>query len=475
MCGIVGFISGKSLGASDSDCKAFYNLLLADTVRGEDGTGMYWQDDQGKNWYYKDVGPAAQVVTRATVKKFLDDSRFAVGHNRAATLGELDKEHTHPFVYENVTGVHNGTVNGWRELGAKEAKMDSMAIFECLDGTDPDAEETSKLIAKIGGGAYSLVWHDKRIDALRFARNAQRPMNFIETLDGSLWFGSELRMLEWVLDRNNQRFSRSFALDTNTLVTIPVNGGDIHTLGYTPDYGTTSTSKWGSYGSIGSSWDDDWDELGWGYSPRGTTSYNYAKRKIVVSDLLRIESELPRTISARSKDNIANAVRMMLGKTGEKSLHMPMWRYLDEYMRAKVEGATNGPNVVRVTVGVCKIAETAMYGYLIVDGAHVPVVMTGNAPAVVKDKIASIIASGNVAECPEVVVHGINLYHHADIAYRAGPVICDPDTIKVGPSLRGTRSDSNLLAFFGESHPEIVCENAAPDWEQWASMQGGLM
>lgn len=265
MCGLVGFISSKHYGAGTNDAKTFWNLLLADTVRGVDGTGMYWQDDDGKQWYYKDAVPAAQGFTRYAVDDFIDSARFAVGHNRAATLGSIDKDHTHPFVFENVIGAHNGTIQDWKKLGdVKTSTMDSMAVFELLDRIDPNnTTEVTELLADIGSGAYTLVWHDNRINKLCFARNNQRPMHMVLTTGGDLWFGSELRMLQWCLHRNDIKMKTSWGLDATTLLRIDVTGKEApESHRYTANYG----SSWGNsaYGTGGSNY---W--TGYGYSGAG--------------------------------------------------------------------------------------------------------------------------------------------------------------------------------------------------------------
>jgi predicted glutamine amidotransferase len=484
MCGIVGFVSTKGLGASTSDVKAFYNLLLADTARGADGTGMYWQDDKGKMWYYKDVGPASSVVTRGDVEKFLDDARFAVGHNRAATLGAVDKDTTHPFTYEHVIGVHNGTVAGWKSLGAKEATMDSMAIFELLNEVDDDDTSITDFLAKLGSGAYSLVWHDKRSDVLRFARNSQRPMCMVLAKNGDLWFGSERRMLEWALDRNSIKMDKSWSLDTNCLFTLPLDGKAAPSAyHYTPEYTSTYTSGYASgrtWPMYGGGYDDTFEDA-WFTPTQAAVNRHYspstvtAPRKVMVSgDLSSVDRELPFNLSARSKLEISKTLRIMLGLKPGQVMSRTAGHYLDQYLSESVEGATSDRGTVRCPVEVCAVHDNSMLGFMVVDGAYVPVILTGHCTPDVKAKIMKIIDDGYSAKCPGVMVYGLNLYHHADIAYRAGPAVCGADAVSEGRRLNVTDSTS-LKSFFGTSHPDAACLLGDPDWEMWGRMQGGLL
>lgn len=485
MCGIVGFISNKTYGPGVSDAKAFYNLLLADTVRGGDGTGMFWIDDKDKPWYYKDVGPAASVVDRSTVEKFLDDARFAVGHNRAATLGALDKDNTHPFVYDHVLGVHNGTVSGWASLGATEATMDSMAIYECLNNTESDEEAVTEFLAKING-AYALVWYDRRIKSLRFARNSQRPMNLILTKAGDLWFGSELRMLEWCLDRNSIKMAKSWSLDTNCLVTVPVHGGELSSFDYLPSYSSsgnywTGGTSYPTYGGYDNTYEDAWwkDSDSYGNWRNGgyTTTSNYVRaipRKIDVTSLLSVERELPDGMNKHSRDSVAKAIRLMLGREQGDVLSRRMDEYIGDFLLDSVPGAVADRSMIRVPAYVVKInSKQEMLGYLEVDGAKVPLIMNGHCVGTVLDAIKDILDGGHVAEVPNVLVYGLTLYHQADVAYRAGPATCKPEDIKPGPEFKS--GDIDLRVFFGGGHPESIKDNGACDWNMWGNLQGGLI
>ena len=243
MCGIIGVFSTANWGLHDDEFKTFYNLLVADSARGEDGTGVYWKDAlDDKRWFFKQADPTHKAIGKQALYDMISDAKFVVGHNRAATLGSIDTEHTHPFNHGSVLGVHNGTVHGWDKLGlTDDALMDSDAIIKALGEADPDPEAVDEVLKKISTGAYALVWHDDRVDELRIVRNSQRPM-FIVSTDRAVWFGSELRMVEWALYRNTEPPRTSFKLDTHTLLRIPSEGGAIVSpMTQTSVYQTTST------------------------------------------------------------------------------------------------------------------------------------------------------------------------------------------------------------------------------------------
>lgn len=267
MCGIVGGIATGSKGL-DSDSKIVRDLMTANTVRGFDGAGVFWANDKYLEtpYYLKTTEHGSTLCDGCYIEwgNNVEGSRFFVGHNRAATLGNLDVESTHPFVQSNLIGVHNGTIQSWRsKFPGVKADMDSAALYEYLSKQDQTTEATLKVLSSIGSEAYALVWYDMVTKRLNFARNYHRPLWFARGYD-MLWFASELPMLEWILGRHKRTVISTFELDTHKLVSIPVSGeGEIEVSEYKPDTNTYrggwSTGSWKG-GNHQSPWDDPWDD-----------------------------------------------------------------------------------------------------------------------------------------------------------------------------------------------------------------------
>lgn len=238
MCGIVGFINKRYTGAGGEGV-VLRDLLTAGTVRGHDGTGVFTAEYNAldKPTYMKTTLKGAELLAdRSDWSDFGKDARFVVGHNRAATSGKLDESCTHPFVFEHVVGVHNGTVHGWRSIFPKTAaNMDSEAIYEAMDAVEPDAKSITKVLASLKSEAYALVWYDVRTKQLHFARNSQRPLCFAQS-DGNVWFASERLMLAWILDRNKVTVTHRSELATHTLLSLSMDASqETSIVGYTPD------------------------------------------------------------------------------------------------------------------------------------------------------------------------------------------------------------------------------------------------
>jgi hypothetical protein len=143
---------------------------------------------------------------------------------------------------------------------------DSAALYSSLSQIGAGDDDVVRFLEEISYGAYALVWYDARAQEIRFARNDERPLHFVNTSDGLFW-ASERRMLEFVLANPKLSItpeSEAFQLAEHKLVSIPV-GADSETearvAGYTPrtyvtttSYGSGSSGYGNSYGGYGHSY-----------------------------------------------------------------------------------------------------------------------------------------------------------------------------------------------------------------------------
>ena len=203
MCGIVG-AAGHLLAR---DLTIFKQLLAADTFRGVHSTGVANIPINKK--MEPDIGKACVEGWEATNYKPIDSvirttAHALIGHNRHATRGGVNRANAHPFFVEDqIVGCHNGTL----DLHGSGKFMDDVHDF----GTDSEAALTA--IARMGAkealesfiGAWAFVWYDYESNTLNFTRNSQRPLTLAYKPDtfSELFWASERKMLEWILDRNN--------------------------------------------------------------------------------------------------------------------------------------------------------------------------------------------------------------------------------------------------------------------------------
>lgn len=187
MCGIVG-VSGNLYA---KHAKVFRDMLCFDYIRGVDSTGVAVVPmtlgaepivekelgHPGNLWDWNQSQIFDERGLCSTVK------RVMIGHNRHATLGRVNVDNAHPFTYDHITGVHNGSLRDWSDLeGYAENEVDSKSIFQTIAAKGIDH------CWKNFVGAAALVWWDNKEGTLNLIRNAERPLWMCYNKDGNVLF-----------------------------------------------------------------------------------------------------------------------------------------------------------------------------------------------------------------------------------------------------------------------------------------------
>jgi hypothetical protein len=201
-------------------------MMIGNALRGTDGSGVIKVYADGQSDWRKQVGYPYHLWES---KSFMDwwkdyekaDVRFLIGHCRWGTKGLTTVDNAHPFTEGKITLVHNGTLSKFSDLpDFKDYDVDSQAIAHSID-----VQGIQKTVDGMDG-AYSLVYYDDKEQTVNFIRNFERPM-FIGMDDymGRVYFSSEKKMLEWILDRNNINAPKDGfrEVPTNTLVTFKLD------------------------------------------------------------------------------------------------------------------------------------------------------------------------------------------------------------------------------------------------------------
>lgn len=209
MCGLVGMAGNLNTTHS----KMFRDMLIFDQVRGLDSTGIA----------VVGMAPGAKPVVEKAVgtpnnlweygdSKLLDLKgvlkacpKVVIGHNRAATIGSVTVENAHPFEFEHIVGVHNGSLTYYDDLeGAKKHDVDSKAIYDTI--SQKGIDHTWKSFY----GAAALVWWDSKEETLNIIRNSQRPLHVAQSESGdAIFWASEMWMIMVAADRHNIRLKKN--------------------------------------------------------------------------------------------------------------------------------------------------------------------------------------------------------------------------------------------------------------------------
>lgn len=223
MCGIVGMITGSSNGFSWGEAGMFRDMLVIDTLRGFDSTGVFGVSNRGNMGLVKAAQNGATFVQTKEFKEFNDQLQqfgmFAVGHNRAATRGEVNDVNAHPFcVDDKIVLVQNGTYKGDHSHHKKTA-VDSEAVAHVLAEND----DVEKALQKINA-AYALVWYNIHTKTLNIIRNDERPMYITYTETGGVVFASEPEIILMAAARNNVKLKEApYLIKEGGLVTYVID------------------------------------------------------------------------------------------------------------------------------------------------------------------------------------------------------------------------------------------------------------
>lgn len=194
MCGLVGVAGGLTL----QEEKMFKDLLIIDTIRGKDSTGVVGITSRNEVLTHKKAEPAALMMRDQEYRNIhTRHLKAMLGHNRAATFGSVIDENAHPFQHGSIIGMHNGTLLSTFNLPENKLfEVDSDNIIYSIDVLG--IKETYSLL----NGAAALVWWNSADDTLNFIRNNERSLFYTYTVSGKLIWASETEMIELAAFRN---------------------------------------------------------------------------------------------------------------------------------------------------------------------------------------------------------------------------------------------------------------------------------
>lgn len=216
MCGLVGVLGNITPKIE----KVFKDMLVFDSVRGPDSTGVLF--------VHSAVSGYSVVKEAVAPHEFMDGGEFRhrmsflnkvlMGHNRWATTGYVNDTNAHPFDFDNIVGMHNGTLVDQTLLDDhKHFEVDSENIFWHME-MHGVADTVSKL-----HGAYALNWYNKEERTVNFIRNDQRPLYFILTEDKkTLFWASEPMMIQLAMGRHNVKGGEPQALTVGDHVSFDI-------------------------------------------------------------------------------------------------------------------------------------------------------------------------------------------------------------------------------------------------------------
>lgn len=234
MCGIYGMMG---TGILAKDFKIFRDLGTFSQSRGTDGAGVYQvrsidnpNNPDNLEQMYKSGEPFSAMMNEIDDLKakheggvhnmlsniFVD---VVMGHNRAATVGDITQDNAHPFSLRGIIGAHNGTLRDGKYT--HETKTDSEMMFE-----DIAERGLGTVLTELNPkSAFAISMFNRETKSMYFVRNDDRPLGMAFSQSRAvLYWSSELDMLKYALHRNGETYK---AFNINPFKVIKVYAGDI--------------------------------------------------------------------------------------------------------------------------------------------------------------------------------------------------------------------------------------------------------
>lgn len=231
MCGIVGLAGDFTMKHLD----AFKNMVYADAVRGDHGTGIATVTLGDRvDWIKRAGGPTDLFDCKGIDTVVSTQSKVLIGHNRYATTGAKNTNNAHPFEFKEIIGVHNGTITQYTRsdmMHDRKFDTDSETLYadvdyyirqENLEYDEALAKELKRL-----DGAWALVFWARKAKRLCMIRNKERPLYYAWIKDkGAIVWASEPWMLFGPLARNGLELEdgKCHIVPEDTLLSFEIDG-----------------------------------------------------------------------------------------------------------------------------------------------------------------------------------------------------------------------------------------------------------
>lgn len=222
-CGIVGFSGKKAYNPALIKFLLYWNSI----ERGKDATGIYTPN----SGIIKDIKVAGDFISDEDIISQVKKDTYLIGHVRAKTVGVNSKDNAHPWEFNNIVGLHNGSLKDYYSLAnqysypSSDWSVDSQVLLKAVD-LNFETNELFKVLGEYHGAAALLMYHKSR-NTIFACHDAERTLFYGYINKTEMYISSIEKPLQAIGCTNIKAF------DINKVYEI--QGGEIiNTISYTP-------------------------------------------------------------------------------------------------------------------------------------------------------------------------------------------------------------------------------------------------